>query len=63
MDILATATWAGLTVDEIAELDLAYAPPFSPVLPPVHVAAEVARKQLPPRFHPVPLPVKAGRRR
>jgi CoA-dependent NAD(P)H sulfur oxidoreductase len=63
MDILATATWAGLTVDEIAELDLAYAPPFSPVLPPVHVVAEVARKQLPPRLHSVPLPVKAGRRR
>jgi CoA-dependent NAD(P)H sulfur oxidoreductase len=63
MDILATATWAGLTVDEIAELDLAYAPPFSPVLPPVHVAAEVARKQLPPSFRSVALPAKARRRR
>ena len=46
IDILATATWAGLTVHSLADLDLAYAPPFSPVLPPVHVAAEVARKQL-----------------
>jgi CoA-dependent NAD(P)H sulfur oxidoreductase len=46
IDILATATWAGLTVDSVADLDLAYAPPFSPVLPPVHVAADVARKQL-----------------
>jgi CoA-dependent NAD(P)H sulfur oxidoreductase len=52
IDILATATWAGLTVDSVADLDLAYAPPFSPVLPPVHVAAEVARKRLavPPAF-------------
>ena len=46
IDILATATWAGLTVHSLADLDLAYAPLFSPVLPPVHVAAEVARKQL-----------------
>jgi CoA-dependent NAD(P)H sulfur oxidoreductase len=46
IDILATATWAGLTVDAVADLDLAYAPPFSPVLPPVHVAADVARKLL-----------------
>jgi CoA-dependent NAD(P)H sulfur oxidoreductase len=46
IDIIATATWAGLTVDELSELDLAYAPPFSPVMPPVHVAAQLARNQL-----------------
>ncbi len=46
IDIIATAIWAGLTVDELAELDLAYAPPFSPVMPPVHVAAQQARSHL-----------------
>jgi len=46
IDIIATATWAGLTVDELAELDLAYAPPFSPVMPAVHVAAQLGRNQL-----------------
>ncbi len=45
IDIIATATWAGLTVDELSDLDLAYAPPFSPVMPPVHVAAQLARNQ------------------
>lgn len=46
IDIMATAIWARFTVDELAELDLAYAPPYSPVMPPVHVVAEVARKEL-----------------
>lgn len=63
IDVLATATWAGMTVDDIAELDLAYAPPFSPVLPPVHVAADVARKQLPVRAAPAAVPLKTGRKR
>jgi NADPH-dependent 2,4-dienoyl-CoA reductase/sulfur reductase-like enzyme len=49
IDIMATAIWAGLSVDVVAELDLAYAPPFSPVMPPVHVVAELARKHLPLR--------------
>ncbi len=49
IDILATATWAGLSVDVVAEMDLAYAPPFSPVISPVHVVAEVACKNLSPR--------------
>jgi NADPH-dependent 2,4-dienoyl-CoA reductase/sulfur reductase-like enzyme len=49
IDILATATWAGLSVDVVAEMDLAYAPPFSPVLSPVQVVGEVACKDLSPR--------------
>jgi hypothetical protein len=39
IDILATAIWAGLGADEVADLDLGYAPPFSPVWDPTLVAA------------------------
>jgi NADPH-dependent 2,4-dienoyl-CoA reductase/sulfur reductase-like enzyme len=38
IDILATALHAGLTVQEMANLDLSYAPPYSPVADPVLVA-------------------------
>ncbi len=38
IDTAATAMWAGLRVDEVAMLDLAYAPPFSPVWDPVQIA-------------------------
>ena len=34
IDVLATAIWNEMTVDEIQQLDLAYAPPFSPVWDP-----------------------------
>jgi CoA-dependent NAD(P)H sulfur oxidoreductase len=46
IDILATAIWADLTADAVAEMDLAYAPPFSPVMSPIHVVGEVACKGL-----------------
>jgi len=39
IDVLATAIWNNMTVDEIAQLDLGYAPPFSPLWDPVQVAA------------------------
>jgi len=39
IDVLATALWNEMTVDEIADLDLGYAPPFSPLWDPVQVAA------------------------
>jgi NADPH-dependent 2,4-dienoyl-CoA reductase/sulfur reductase-like enzyme len=39
IDVLATAIWNNMTVDEIAKLDLGYAPPFSPLWDPVQVAA------------------------
>lgn len=42
IDVLATAIYAGLSVDEISNLDLAYAPPYAPALDPVIVAANVA---------------------
>lgn len=44
IDILAVALHAGMTVDEIIDLDLSYAPPFSPVWDPVAVAAREAAK-------------------
>ncbi|MFO7985686.1 MAG: FAD-dependent oxidoreductase [Desulfatiglandaceae bacterium] len=46
IDILATALHAGFTVEEIAELDLSYAPPYSPVWDPVAVAARVTMKKV-----------------
>lgn len=44
IDIVAVALHAGMTVEEMAELDLAYAPPFSPVWDPVAVAARETAK-------------------
>ena len=45
INTLATAIAAGLTLDRIMDLDLAYAPPFSPVFDPVLQAAEQAMKK------------------
>lgn len=39
IDTLATAITVGMTADELIDLDLSYAPPFSPVWDPVQVAA------------------------
>jgi CoA-dependent NAD(P)H sulfur oxidoreductase len=39
IDVLATALYAGLTVQDLAALDLSYAPPFAPVYDPVLAAA------------------------
>jgi hypothetical protein len=37
--VLATAIQAGMTADDVVELDLGYAPPFGPVWDPVHLVA------------------------
>lgn len=42
IDVLATALWNGMTVDEIGGMDLSYAPPFAPVWDPVLLAAGMA---------------------
>jgi NADPH-dependent 2,4-dienoyl-CoA reductase/sulfur reductase-like enzyme len=42
IDVLATALWNEMTVDELVNLDLSYAPPFSPVWDPVLIAARRA---------------------
>jgi NADPH-dependent 2,4-dienoyl-CoA reductase/sulfur reductase-like enzyme len=39
IDVLATAITAGMTVQQVTDLDLSYAPPFSPVWDPVQTAA------------------------
>ncbi len=39
IDVLATAIWAGMTADDLAQADLAYAPPFGPVWDPALIAA------------------------
>ncbi|MET0449097.1 MAG: FAD-dependent oxidoreductase [Aeromicrobium sp.] len=46
IDVAATALAAGLTVDAVVMLDLAYAPPFSSVWSPIQVAARAAVKAL-----------------
>lgn len=45
IDIVATAIWGMLTADELADLDLAYAPPYAPVFAPAQVVGELARKE------------------
>ncbi|MEN3612385.1 FAD-dependent oxidoreductase [Plantactinospora sp. ZYX-F-223] len=42
IDVLAVALWNRMTVDEMAGLDLGYAPPYAPVWDPVLVAARKA---------------------
>ncbi|NTW01842.1 MAG: FAD-dependent oxidoreductase, partial [Oscillochloris sp.] len=42
IDVIAMALHAGWTVEQLGELDLAYAPPFSPVWDPILVAANLA---------------------
>ena len=39
IDVLATALWNEMTVEELSGLDLSYAPPFAPVWDPVLIAA------------------------
>ena len=46
IDTVATALWAGLTVNDVVELDLSYAPPFSGVWDPVQVAARRLADQI-----------------
>lgn len=45
IDVFATALYAGLSVQQIAELDLTYAPPIAPRYDPVLIAAGVALKE------------------
>ncbi|MFA5516545.1 MAG: FAD-dependent oxidoreductase [Desulfuromonadales bacterium] len=46
IDVLAAALHAGMTVHDIVNLDLSYAPPFSPVWDPVQTAARQAVKHV-----------------
>jgi CoA-dependent NAD(P)H sulfur oxidoreductase len=44
VDVLATALYNRMTIAELSQLDLSYAPPFAPVWDPILVAANVANK-------------------
>jgi NADPH-dependent 2,4-dienoyl-CoA reductase/sulfur reductase-like enzyme len=46
IDVYATALHAGMSVAQLSDLDLTYAPPIAPVYDPVLVAAHVAEKAL-----------------
>ena len=46
VDVIATALYAGLSVDDLAALDLSYAPPYSPVYDPLLVAAQAAQRSI-----------------
>jgi NADPH-dependent 2,4-dienoyl-CoA reductase/sulfur reductase-like enzyme/rhodanese-related sulfurtransferase len=46
IDVLATALRAGMTVDDLADLDLAYAPPFGSAKDPVNMAGFLAQNVL-----------------
>lgn len=46
VDVLATALTARMTVSDLEQLDLAYAPPLAPVYDPILVAAGVTAKEL-----------------
>jgi NADPH-dependent 2,4-dienoyl-CoA reductase/sulfur reductase-like enzyme len=46
IDTLATALYAKMTVDDVARLDLGYAPPFATVWDPILTAANVALKKM-----------------
>ena len=39
IDTAATALWNEMTAEALAEVDLSYAPPFSPVWDPISIAA------------------------
>ena len=45
IDVLATALSFGATVDDLANLDLAYAPPYNSAMGPLHNAANVIRNK------------------
>jgi NADPH-dependent 2,4-dienoyl-CoA reductase/sulfur reductase-like enzyme len=46
IDVVATALHAGLTADELAWVDLEYAPPFNSVWDPLHIAARKLAEQI-----------------
>lgn len=46
IDIAVTALSAGMTVDQLANLDLSYAPPFSPAMDNILAAANILRNKM-----------------
>jgi NADPH-dependent 2,4-dienoyl-CoA reductase/sulfur reductase-like enzyme/rhodanese-related sulfurtransferase len=46
IDVAATAIMGGMTIDQVATLDLSYAPPYSPAMDNLITAADIARNKL-----------------
>ena len=46
VNTLAAALWGGLTVEDLTQLDLGYAPPFAPVWDGLIIAANVMKREL-----------------
>ncbi|HMS49259.1 MAG: FAD-dependent oxidoreductase [Candidatus Microthrix subdominans] len=46
IDTAATALWNEMTAEQLADVDLSYAPPFSPVFDPITIAARVLGEKL-----------------
>jgi NADPH-dependent 2,4-dienoyl-CoA reductase/sulfur reductase-like enzyme len=46
INTLSAALWAGLTLDDVGWLDLAYAPPVGPSWDPIHIAAQALRREI-----------------
>jgi len=46
IDVIAVALHAGMTAEELIDLDLGYAPPYSPVWDPVAIAARQVSKRV-----------------
>jgi NADPH-dependent 2,4-dienoyl-CoA reductase/sulfur reductase-like enzyme/rhodanese-related sulfurtransferase len=51
IDVIATAMHAGIKADELQQLELAYAPPFSSAKDPVNMAGYIAENMLAERTH------------
>ena len=59
IDVAATAITAKMTVDDIAHLDLCYAPPYAPAMDNIITASDVARNKLDGKFQSItPMEVK-----
>jgi len=46
IDVAAAAITSGMRIDEFAQLDLAYAPPFNSLWDPIHLAAQAVMRNL-----------------
>jgi NADPH-dependent 2,4-dienoyl-CoA reductase/sulfur reductase-like enzyme len=46
INVIATALTAGMTIDELANIDLTYAPPYSPAIDPILIAAQQLQEKM-----------------
>jgi hypothetical protein len=46
INIMAAALAGNLTIEDVVDLDLAYAPPFTPTIDPILTAARVLQKDM-----------------